>query len=438
MPWKVNTVMDEKMKFISLMEDENCPGMAAVCRDLGISRKTGYKWLSRYRSGGVEGLEDHSRAALNHPNAIGQEMVDLVIQARLKHPSWGAKKLLPWLQRNHPGRQDWPCLASISAILDRHQLVRTRRLRRRISPYPNGLTLAAQPNDLWCIDHKGWWLCGNGDKCEPFTVTDDATRFLVRCVLRPGKGIDYVKPVLTAAFMKYGLPAAIRSDNGPPFATRAPLGLSELSVWLMRLGIVHERIEPGKPQQNGRHERMHLSMLVDRRGPVRSTVREEQKRLSLWREEFNHDRPHEALGFHTPASCFSVSPRPMPRRLPEIEYRTGVQVRTVDVIGKIGWKGRDLFLTEALRRQRLGFEAIDNGLWTVWLAQMELGIFDERAHRMTWHNPAGAGGCGNAVLWTADGKQKAVSHHHPTGLGKPGKKPPAFPQFHSHDDDLNT
>lgn len=388
MPWKVSTAMDQKLEFISLMEEEACPGMAAICRHLGVSRKTGYKWLGRYKSEGLDGLHDRSRASHNHPNAIDSEMAELIIQARAEHSSWGAKKLLPWLQRKHPRRRDWPCLASISAILDRHQLVRSRRIKRRVAPFSGALTLAAQPNDLWCIDHKGWWLSGNGGKCEPFTVTDDASRFLVRCVMRPGKGIDYVKPVLTAAFMEYGLPAAIRSDNGPPFASRAPLGLSELSVWFMRLGIHHERIEPGKPQQNGRHERMHLSMLVDRRGPVTASVREEQKRLNRWRNEFNQERPHEALGFQTPSSCYHTSPRPMPHRLPQIEYRTGVQVRTVDKTGKIGWKGRDLFLTEALRRQPLGFEAIDDGIWKVWLAQMELGEFDECEHKMKWKAPA--------------------------------------------------
>lgn len=392
MPWKVSTAMDQKLKFIRLMEDEDCPGMAAVCRHLDISRKTGYKWLGRYKGQGLEGLQDLSKASLNHPNAIANEVVDLIIQARLAHPSWGAKKLLPWLQRKHPKQQDWPCIASVSAILDRHQLVQSRRIKRRVAPFVGGLTLAAQPNDLWCIDHKGWWLAGNGEKCEPFTVTDDASRFLVRCVLRPGKGISYVKPVLTAAFMEYGLPAAIRSDNGPPFASRAPLGLSELSVWFMRLGIHHERIEPGKPQQNGRHERMHLSMLVDQKGPVKSSVREEQRRLNLWRDEFNLERPHEAIGFQTPSSHYSVSARPMPRSLPAVEYRTGLQVRTVDKTGKIGWKGRDLFLTEALRRQPLGFEAVDEGVWKVWLGQMELGEFDERRHAMKWKEPGDAGG----------------------------------------------
>lgn len=391
MPWKVSTAMDEKLKFINMMEEENCPGVSAVCSYLGVSRKTGYKWLSRYKSSGLEGLQDHSRASLNHPNAICQEMVELVIQARLAHPSWGAKKLLPWLRKKYPQRQDWPCLASISAILDRNQLVRSRRVKRRVAPFPGDLTSPAQPNDLWCIDHKGWWMAGNGEKCEPFTVTDDASRFLVRCVLRPGKGIAHVKPVLTAAFMEYGLPAAIRSDNGSPFASRAPLGLSALSVWFMRLGIEHERIEPGKPQQNGRHERMHLSMLVDQRGAVTGSMRQEQKRLNLWRDEFNYDRPHEALDFRTPASCYAASSRAMPHRLPEIKYRTGIHVRMVDIVGKVGWKGRDLFLTEALRYQRVGFEAIGDGLWRVWLAQLELGEFDERAHKMNWKNPGSRG-----------------------------------------------
>lgn len=385
MSWKVVTVTDQRELFMSMLEDEGSPGVAALCRDFGISRKTGYKWIGRYKAHGRAGLADLSRASLTHANAISEEMEELVIQARHAHPSWGAKKLLPWLQRKNPARQDWPCVSSVSAILDRNQLVRSRKVRRRVPPFVGDLTQAAQANDLWCIDHKGWWLAGNGEKCEPFTVTDDASRFLIRCALRPGKGIDFVRPILTAAFTEYGLPLVIRSDNGAPFASRAPLGLSELSVWLMRLGVAHERIEPGKPQQNGRHERMHLSMLVDRTVPISSSLRLEQRRLNLWRDEFNTERPHESLDFQTPHSRYSTSPRPMPRRLPDFGYSSGLHVRKVDKTGKIKWKGRDLFLTEALRKQYLGFEATDEGTWKVWLAHMELGVFNERSHEMNWN-----------------------------------------------------
>lgn len=384
MSWKVVTVTDQRELFMSILEGEESPGVAALCREFGVSRKTGYKWITRYKAQGREGLADLSRASLTHANAIGEEMEELVILARQAHPSWGAKKLLPWLRRKHPVRDDWPCLSSVSAILDRNQLVRSRKTRRPVPPFAGDLTQAAQPNDVWCIDHKGWWLAGNGEKCEPFTITDDASRYLIRCALDRGKGIDFVRPILTAAFIEYGLPAFMRSDNGPPFASRAPLGLSELTVWLMRLGVGHERIEPGKPQQNGRHERMHLSMLLDRSGPILRSRRLEQKRLNIWREEFNTERPHEALDFQTPGSCYSASPRPMPRRLPEFEYASGIHVRKVDKTGKIAWKGQDLFLTEALRKQWLGFEAIDNGIWKIRLAKIQIGVFDEKRHEMQW------------------------------------------------------
>ena len=385
MSWKEVTAVAERKRFMELWEQEGRPSVAQLCREFDISRKTGYKWISRYRLHGEAGLQELPRASHTHPNAISDEIEELVIQARHAHPSWGAKKLLPWLQRKHPRRRDWPCVASVSSILERNQLVRARKRRRLVEPFAGQLTQAERPNDLWCIDHKGWWMATNGDKCEPFTVTDHASRYLIRCALRRGKGIDYVRPVLNAAFCEYGLPLAIRSDNGPPFASRAPLGLSELSVWFLRLGICHERIEAGNPQQNGRHERMHLTMQIDKGPGQASSLGAEQKRLNAWREEFNTQRPHEALGLATPHECYLASPRAMPRRLPELEYSSTMRVRKIDISGKLCWRGRDVFVTEALRGQQLGLEPTNHdGLWTLWFGRMILGIFDERRLHIRW------------------------------------------------------
>jgi putative transposase len=385
MPWEVVTAMEQRERFIEALGHPDSPGMAALCREFGISRKSGYKWLTRYREQGQGGLADLSRAPHSHPNALSEEVEQLIIAARTAHPSWGAKKLLPWLEVKHPRRKLWPCLATISAVLERQQLSEPRKNRRHVAPFGEKLSAAEVPNQLWCIDHKGWWLAGNGDKCEPFTVTDQHTRYLIRCSLSAGKGVDYVRPLMQAAFREFGLPVAIRSDNGPPFASRAPLGLCELSVWFMRLGIYHERIEVGKPQQNGRHERMHLTMQCDRVGPVGASMRQEQKRLNAWREEFNYERPHEALNFKTPASHYSSSPRPMPRRVPEFEYSLALRKRKVDICGKISWNGRDLFTTEALRGQWLGLQAGDtDAIWSLWLGEMLLGSFDEKRHELKW------------------------------------------------------
>lgn len=387
MGWSEVTAVDQRRKFMQVLHSEDNPGVAALCREFSISRKTGYKWIARYRELGEDGLVDLSRASHSHPNSVSAEMEQLVIEARQAHPSWGAKKLLPWLQRKNPQGEKWPCVATVSSILERNQLVRSRKRRKTVAAFQGERIRPGAANDRWCIDHKGWWLARNGDKCEPFTVTDEQTRFLIRCTLCAGKGIDYVRPVLMAAFREFGLPLTILSDNGPPFASRAPLGLAELSVWFMRLGICHERIDVGEPQQNGCHERMHLTMENDRTQPVAASMRSEQKRLNIWREEFNHERPHEALHFATPASCYISSPRAMPRKLPEFDYDSALRVRKVDKTGKFCWRGRDLFLTEALRGQWIGFEAEDcDGQWSVWLGLMRLGTFDERQHKMNWAN----------------------------------------------------
>lgn len=400
MPWKVVTAVEQRKRFVEVYQSDEAPKVAVLCREFGISRNTAYRWIHRFDEFGDDGLVDRSKAAHEHPNMISPQMEELVVLARQAHPSWGAKKLLPWLQRKNPGRDDWPCVASVSAILERNQLVRSRKRRRLVAAYDGKLTGASQPNDVWCIDHKGWWLAGDGAKCEPLTVTDEHTRYLIRCVLGAGKGTAEAMRVLTAAFHEYGLPIVIRSDNGAPFASRAPQGLSMLSVWLMRLGVRPERIQAGKPQQNARHERMHATMVSDGTDPVGASVRQEQKRLNAWREEFNNERPHEALNFATPSSLYSPSPRLMPRCLPELEYGAAMRTRRVDVSGKIVWCGRDLFLTEALRGQWLGFEASQHdGVWVVWFGGMFLGTFDEKRHQMVWvKNLSGRAESANAGL----------------------------------------
>lgn len=385
MSWKVSTIVEQRREFMEAVASEDSPGVAALCREFGISRKTAYKWIGRYRKSGDAGLVDLPRVAKVRPHALSAEIERLIIQAREAFPHWGAKKLLVYLVKKHPGCECWPCIATISTVLDRNQLVRRRKKPRPVPAFDGVLSRGEEPNDVWCMDHKGWWSVGNGDKCEPFTVSDDVTRFLIRCMPSVGKGIAYVRPVLQAAFCEYGLPRVIRSDNGPPFASRAPLGLSELAVWLIRLGIRHERIEPGKPQQNARHERIHLTMITELAGPVGATLHQEQKRLKTWSEQYNYERPHEALGMKTPGSLYTRSPRPMPRRLPEPEYGPALRKRKVDSAGSFHWNGKELFLTEALRGQCLGFEASEkDGVWLVWLDQMLLGSFDERHFKMTW------------------------------------------------------
>jgi transposase InsO family protein len=392
MPWEVVNAVDQRIRFIRLWQSEDCPSVASLCREFGISRKTAYFWIKRFENERESGLAERSHKAHHQANAISEEMEDLVVAARARHPSWGAKKLLPWLQGKHPGREDWPCVATVSAILARNHLVRKRRLKRPVAPFAGQASQAGMPNDRWCIDHKGWWFAQNGQKCEPFTVTDEVSRFLIRCAVGRSKAFSDVYPILADAFREYGLPRAIKSDNGPPFASRAPLGLSALTIWFMRLGIVHERIEAGKPQQNGRHERMHLTMMKDTGGGAAAgaSLAHEQLRLNKWRQEFNNERPHEALEFATPRSRYVPSPRPMPRHLPELQYEAPMHVRKVDKAGKLYWRGRDVFATEALQGQLVGFEPVEDqdGVWTVWLGNMRLAHFDERKLQLRWEKAA--------------------------------------------------
>lgn len=390
MSFEAVTSMQKRRCFISFLEGENQPTVAEACRHFGISRKCAYKWIGRYRQSGEAGLEDLSRASHRHPNQIGEQMEQMIIAARHAHPSWGAKKILPWLRRKNPRRLQWPCLASVCAVLERNQLTVRRKRTRKVAVYVGPLRQAAAPNDVWRIDHKGWWLALNGDKCEPFTITDGSSRFLIRCVLDKAKGIDYVWPVLLSAFHEYGLPKVIRSDNGPPFASRAAMGLSVLTLSLYRLGIIHERITPGKPQENGGHERMHLTMLQDAT-QTRGCLRSEQRRLNQWRDEYNYERPHESLQFKTPGDLYVVSPRRMPGHLPQISYPPTMKVRKVDSAGQFCWNWKMRFLSDVFKGQSIGLEATQDPLtWTLWFSTMRLGTINENTRKVTWDKIAPA------------------------------------------------
>ena len=294
----------------------------SVCRDFGISRPTLDKWLKRYEQEGVEGFRDRSRAPHHHPNTVDAETEEMIVDFRTEHPDRGPRKIKVELERDHPHRP-WPASSTIAEILDHHGLTRRRKRNRKAEPYTEPFAECKEPNDVWCIDFKGWFLTGDGQRCDPLTVTDANTRYLIRCNRVPRTNFGCVKPVLEAAFREYGLPRAIRSDNGAPFATRAPLGLSKLSVWWIKLGIIPERIEPGKPQQNGRHERMHLTLKQCTATPPKATLRAQQRAFRAFQLDYNHRRPHEALGQRTPGELYRPSPRPYPRRIPEISYPFG-------------------------------------------------------------------------------------------------------------------
>jgi putative transposase len=277
MGWTETRAVDERMRFVMAVEKRD-EAFAAVCRRFGISRRIGYKWLARYKEAGVEGLIDRSRAPLNHPQAIAEAIIEQCLAVRRAHPTWGPIKVHAWLDRHEP-QTDWPAASTIGALFDREGLTVKRRLRRRSPPSSAPFAHCGAANEVWCVDFKGWFLTGDGTHCEPLTLSDAYSRYLLRCQATARTDTDHVWAVLDAAFREFGLPHRLRSDNGSPFASRGAGGLSKLSVKVIKAGVVPERITPGKPQQNGRLERLHLTLLQDTASPPARSLREQLERL---------------------------------------------------------------------------------------------------------------------------------------------------------------
>ena len=386
MPWKETCAVDERMRFV-VEYQEGLETMAELCRAYGISRQSGYKWVWRYADLGPPGLLDRSRGPRCHPNAVRPEIVQAVLEARAAHPTWGPKKLRVWLEGRSSGRW-WPAASTIGDILTRHGLTVPRKKRRRTPPYTEPFASCDGPNAVWCIDFKGWFRTGDGTRCDPLTISDAFSRYVVRCQALGDTRYATVRPLIEAAFREYGLPWAIRSDNGCPFASRGIAGLSRLSVWWLRLGIVPERIDLGRPDQNGRHERMHRTLKAETASPPASSIRAQQRSFDRFREEFNEERPHEALGQVTPASVYGPSPRPYPARLGPVEYPAGLLVRVVQKNGEFYWHRHRVFLGEAFGYERIGLEPLDGKYWTVYFSTFALGVFDSHRHRMLTANEA--------------------------------------------------
>lgn len=372
--------MDQKTQFIADYLRQTLD-MTELCQHYGISRKTGYKWIARYLEDGPLGLEDLSRRPAKSPNATPQTTVDALLEIRRRHPSWGAKKLLPFLARRHP---DWdlPGCSTVSDILKRHGLVPTKRRRRVIGHPGRPVTESLAPNEVWCADFKGQFKTGDGLYCYPLTVTDNYSRYLLGCQALLSTCAADAKPVFTRLFREFGLPRRIRSDNGVPFATTTLARLSELSAWWVRLGIVPELIEPGKPQQNGRHERMHKTLKAETTRPPGANRRAQQRKFNHFVREFNDERPHEALDQETPASYYQPSPRPMPDRLPPLEYPDRFEKRYVSYNGGIRWKNGWVNVSLTCAGEYVGLEEIDDGVWNVYFGPLKLGRLLERHMRI--------------------------------------------------------
>jgi transposase InsO family protein len=373
--------MEEKLRFV-YEYDLGERTMTELCQRYGISRETGYVWLRRYRATGVAGLIERNRAAQRHPHQTPEEIERMVLELRQAHMRWGPRKLKRVLERDEPGRV-WPAVSTIGTLLKREGLVVARRKRSRTAPYSEPLAHADESNRVWCADFKGWFRTGNGERIDPLTISDAHSRYLLRCQSVEKTDTPKVQAIFEAAFREYGMPEAIRTDNGPPFASSAVAGLSRLAVWWIKLGIVPERIAAGHPEQNGRHERMHRTLKQEAAQPPAENRRKQQRALDCFRQEYNEVRPHEALEMRTPAAVYEPSARAFPARVPEPEYPESMLVRSVRQHGLFRWKKKhDVFLSEVLWSERVGLLPEDDRWFTIYFAQIPIARFDSRMLRV--------------------------------------------------------
>lgn len=379
MSWS-KSPMDQRKRFV-MDHERGVFSMGELCLRYKVSRKTGYKWLARYAEAGLAGLEDASRRPHSCPSETLSCVVEALLDARCHHPSWGAKKLLWQLGKTHP---DWPAPGrrTVCDILERHGMVAQARRRRRPGHPGKPTRTTSAPNELWCADFKGHFRTRDSLYCYPLTVTDQFSRSLLGCQSLLSTAHVGARPVFERLFREFGLPLAIRTDNGIPFATQAIARISELSVWWIRLGIFPELIEPASPYQNGRHERMHRTLKAEATRPPAANARAQQRRFNDFRREFNEERPHEALGQRTPASVYTPSTRPFPEKLTPLEYPNHYEKRLVSRSGSIRWRCAAVNVSHVLGGEHVGLEEIDDGLWTVYFGPIELGRLDERNMRV--------------------------------------------------------
>jgi putative transposase len=369
-----------RMRFVTDWQ-RDCWTMTELCADYQISRKTGYKWVDRYETAGPRGLHDQSRRPAHSPGATEPDLVKALVALRMRHPRWGARKLLAVAARQDR-HAAWPSRSTVCDLLKARGLVVPRPRWNRHAHVPSPLAPLTAVNQAWTTDFKGHFRTGDRAYCYPLTLRDGFSRFVLRCEALARPTYEATRPEFERAFAEYGLPDGIRSDNGGPFASTGLRRLSRLSVWWLRLGIRLERIAPGHPEQNGSHEQFHSVLKAETARPPAANARAQQRRFTRFCGEYNDDRPHEALGDHTPASCYRPSPRSLPTRLPPLEYPGHWELRRVSPIGQVSWGGQLLFLSGALAGEDVAFEEVEEGFWTVYFATLALGRYDERHHRI--------------------------------------------------------
>lgn len=380
MPWSETTAMDQRAQFIRDWMSHKLT-ISDLCHLYDVSRKTGYKWIDRFVTYGPDGLIDRSHVPRTSPHRTPKETEDVLLMLRLKHPRWGARKLVVKAHERYP-KIVLPHPSTVNEILRRNHLVQSRPKRRQIGHPGRPSVDFVGPNDCWSGDFKGQFKLGNGQYCYPLTVSDNFSRYLFCCHALPGPYLIDTKAVLTRVFREFGLPRRFRTDNGSPFAAYTLGRLSQLSVWLIRLGVMPELIVPGKPQQNGRHERMHKTLKDETTKPPAATMQGQQRKFNAFLREFNDERPHEALDMQTPAKVHQPSPREMPRKLLPIIYPDRFEVRLVSTNGGIRWHHGWINVSGALAGEYVGFEEIEDGLWDVYFGPKRIGRLHERLMRI--------------------------------------------------------
>jgi putative transposase len=374
MPWKMERPMDQKIKLVSLWLESNY-GITEISFKLGVSRKTVYKWIERYTEEGISGLEEKSRIAYRHPNITDPDKIKRIIDYKEKHDKWGPKKVISNLERMYP-EEIWPSASTAGEWLKKNGLVRKRKRRRHVDRYRDHFTNCIKPNDVWSADYKGQFYTRDKKICYPLTVTDNYSRYIISCDALEGPRYIETRDCFERIFREYGLPEAIRTDNGIPFAGTSIGGLSRLSIWWIKLGIIPERIYPGKPQENGRHERMHRTLKESTVKPAGSNLEDQQNKFDFFRVEYNHERPHESIGMKRPEEVYKKSFRSFPESIKPIEYPEGFEIRSVRHNGEIKFEGDVYFISELLHRERIGLKEVGYGFWQINFGLHKLGYID--------------------------------------------------------------
>lgn len=377
MPWRELKPMDLKMLFIADYL-KGPPSFTELCESYEISRKTGYKWVERYETHGPSGLEEQSRCRRTQDYVVPLVVREAIIELRAKGPTTpGPKKIQADLLKRFPD-QDPPSKTTIYNILKKAELIKPRRLRQRVAVHPKPLRHAERPNQLFSADFKGQFLTGAGVWCYPLTIMDHASRFLLACHSMSGTNLKETQAEFVRVFRENGLPERIRTDNGAPFASKGRAGLSQLSIWWLRLGIIPERIAPGRPDQNGRHERMHRTLKSTFPSPPAVEWAAQQRHFDHFIQHYNYERGHEALKQKTPAACYEPSPRAYPEKLPEMTYLSHIEAYKADCSGILNRRGLRVYVGHVLKHQTIGMELVGDGLWDVIFGPIILGQVDER------------------------------------------------------------